>query len=95
MILRCDAFDISAAIYDTDNGNSHRVTVHRIEHDKIVDWYLVHPHAFPWLPIYQSIAGRHEIKGAYFLADTVHLIPRCIGYQLFLCDIGVDIFQIV
>ena len=94
-ILRCDAFDISAAIYDTDNGNSHRITVYCIEHDKIVDRHLVHPHAFTWLPIYRSIAGRHEIKGAYFFADAVHLIPRCVGYQQFLRDIGVDILQTV
>ena len=95
MVLRCDAFSISAAIYDTDNGNSHRIAVHRIEHDKIVDWHLVHPHAFPWLPVYRSIAGRHEIKGAYLLADAVHLIPRRVGYEQFLRDIGVDILQTV
>ena len=95
MIMIYDTFDISAAIHNTDDGNGLRIAVYRIEHDKIVDRHLVHPHAFPWLPIYQSIAGRHEIKGAYFIADAVHLIPRCVGYQQFLRDIGVDILQTV
>ena len=95
MIMIYDTFDISAAIHDTNDGNGQRIAFRRIEHDIIVDCHLVHPHAFPWLPIYRSIAGRHGIKGAYFFADAVHLIPRCVGYQQFLRDIGVDILQTV
>lgn len=71
------------------------VEIHRIEHDEIVHRQSVHPHALPGLPVYDHIAGRHEIQRADFLANAVYLFRRRIRLFETECDVGINLPQIL
>ena len=68
-----DICHIPPAVKNTDHGNSAAVVMHGVVDDKVIYGNFVHSHAFPRLPIYEGMAGRHEVKRTNLFPDAVYL----------------------
>ena len=90
-----DVLDIPAAVENSDHSYRAAAVIYDIIDDEIVYRYPMHPHAFPRLPIHDSISGRHKIQRPDFFPDTIDLALCCLRCLQVISDVRINLPQII